>query len=213
MMDMLVHMLSPTELDIVADELYSLGKRHAQYNEDLIDMFRPSQFRHLAECFCQTLMLFVKSQQTKRRHSQFHETNNHEAIQEAWEDLLFYIRRQMEKGAQSEHLRKLAILKQQKQLASPEDRKEERGGLCKELSMRSLDLSPPLASNKAKISRHSNKSPLRHHRGAPKRAMFRFASFHGLSKTAGTRSPPVRTVSSSATAAAKKSRDHLVRAR
>jgi hypothetical protein len=118
MIDMIVHILSPTEFDIISQELLSLGKRHAQYSEDMIQMFHPSLFVHFSDCFCQTLMHFLNVKQNGRHNDQFLDAGNLEDIRDAWEYLLSYIRNQMEQGAQSDHCRRLSLIEKRTRLLS-----------------------------------------------------------------------------------------------
>jgi hypothetical protein len=203
MIDMLVHILSPTEFDIISQELFSLGKRHAQSSKDLIQMFHPSIFLHFSNCFCQTLMHFLNV----KKNGHFRDVGNLEAIQDAWEYLLSYIRIQMEQGAQSEHCRRLSLIEKRTRLlssssslVSPRSKKikQESFKRTKPLPMRSFTSShrdhSTVSSHQSKEHLSSSSPTSTSKLVSPRRILSRFASFHGLTKV--SRSAPSRTASS-----------------
>ena len=126
MIDTVVSMLSPTDLDVVSKELVSLGKRHAHHNRELIQAFLPSLFQHFTEAFCKALKhcvhrhLFGRSEgrenlmkRSSSQHSLFDDSedlegkrpSNWKMVEHAWQDLFWFIRCQMEEGAMMEYQR------------------------------------------------------------------------------------------------------------
>jgi hypothetical protein len=206
MIDMIVHILSPTEFDIISQELIALGKRHAQYSEDSVQMFHPSLFLHFSDCFCLTLMHFLNVKQNGPRNDQLRDIGI-QAIQDAWEYLLSYIRTQMEHGAQSEHRRRSSLMEKRTRLissssslVSPRSKKIEQESFkrTKSLSMRSCTSTH---QDHSTVSSHQNKerrlslssSSPTSKLVSPRRVLFRFASF--VSSTNLIHSAPSRTAS------------------
>ncbi|KAL3933039.1 MAG: hypothetical protein SGBAC_010573 [Bacillariaceae sp.] len=143
MIDMLVSMLSPTDLDVVSEELVSLGKRHAKHNEELIQVFLPSFFQHLTDAFCVALKRCVhkylfevphdgtngraslnRSSSTRSLFAENNDdmegnnnkqTNSWKSVEHAWQDLFWYIRCQMEEGAMMEYQEHKRLMEQKYQ--------------------------------------------------------------------------------------------------
>lgn len=141
MIDMLVSMLSPTDLDVVSEELVSLGKRHAKHNEELIQVFLPSFFQHLTDAFCvalkhcvhkhlfedpqggnngrasvnrssSTRSLFAESTDNDLEGNATKQPNSWKSVEHAWQDLFWYIRGQMEEGAMVEYQEHKRLMEQ-----------------------------------------------------------------------------------------------------